>query len=388
MNETQRPWFAPRLVAIVAAILLLAPAAFSQIVNNIEIHGFGGWAYGKTDGFDYAIGNGDGKYDNAELALNVSAKASSRLSIVGQLFLQSTSSTTDAQLDYAFAEWTFSDAMKLRIGRVKHPFGLYGEIFDVGTLRPFYMLPQGLYGPNGFTAKAYNGIGLTGRVPFHHGWAAQYDVYGGQIEGDFQTPGLLSSIPDYYAQPSIKFSYHVNDAFGGRLNLTTPVDGLMFGASAFTGKDHPELAVLSAVRRDVYAFHAEYVGNRFQARSEWGHLKNGDEFTVQAKYLELAYKLDQHWQLAGRWDELHVGLPGFDFSTVPGIFPQLLDHRDISFGLNYWFRPDFVVRASYHDVKGNRYAFPATSDEVLQALATDTLKNTSNLVVVGAQFSF
>ena len=68
----------------------------------------------------------------------------------------------DVELDYAFAEWFVSDALKIRMGRVKHPFGLYGEIFDVGTLRPFYLLPQSIYGPNGFTAKAYNGVGLTG----------------------------------------------------------------------------------------------------------------------------------------------------------------------------------------------------------------------------------
>jgi len=377
-----------RLLAVLALVTVSAAPAFPQIVNSIDIHGFGGWAYGKTDGFDYAIGNSDGKYDNAEFALNVSAKANERLSVVAQVFLQSSSDMTDAQLDYAFAEWAFNDAAKLRIGRVKHPFGIYGEIFDVGTLRPFYMLPQGLYGPNGFTAKAYNGIGFTGRVPFRHGWSMQYDVYGGQIEGDFKTPGLLSSIPEYFAEPSIKFSYHVNDAFGARVNINTPVDGLMFGVSGFTGKDHPELEVLSAVRRDVYAGHVEYAANRFQARGEWGHLKNGNEFNVEAKYVEVAYKLDSHWQLASRWDEMQVDLPGFNFSTVPGIFPQLLDHRDLSIGLNYWFRPDFVVRASYHDVDGNRYSFPATTEEVLQALATDTLAKKSNLVVIGAQFSF
>ena len=41
------------------------------------------------------------------------------------------------------------------------PFGNYTEIYDVGTLRPFYHLPQATYGPTGQIAESYDGIGAN-----------------------------------------------------------------------------------------------------------------------------------------------------------------------------------------------------------------------------------
>ena len=376
-----------RLVLLMFLVGIAIPG-FAQGLGNLEIHGFGGWAYGETDGFDYSVGDGEGEYDNAEFALNFSAEASPRLSIVAQVFLESNGSDEEAELDFAFAEWTFSDAAKVRAGRVKHPFGIYGEVFDVGTIRPFYTLPQSLYGANGYTAKAYNGLGLTGRYELASGWRLQYDIYGGQIEGEFETPGILSTDPARFAEPAITFSYEVNETIGGRVNVSTPLDGLTIGASAYRGTDSPDLEILDEVTREVYAAHAEYVGDRLWIRSEWGHLKNGGDFNVDAGYLELAYHLTRNWQVAARWDELSVDLPGFNFANVPSIFPQLLDHRDLGIGVNYWFRPDLVARVSYHDVEGNRFAYPGTSEEVLTALMTGQLDETSNLLIFGVQFSF
>ena len=370
------------------ALTVAATAAFAQGADSkIDIHGFGGWAYGKTDGHKYSLATEDGEYDNAEFALNVSAKPVEKLSVVAQMRLESKGEAQQAELDYAFAEWAFSDAARVRVGRVKHPFGIYGEVFDVGTVRPFYSLPASLYGANGFTARAYNGAGLTGNIAVHR-WNIQYDVYGGQIEGDFETPGLLSTATQYFAEPSITFGYRVNDAVGGRLNISPPIEGLTFGASAYTGQSITDLSEVDAAKRDVYAGHVEYALTRFAIRSEIGHLKNGKDFDVDSGYVETSYRLTSKWQVAARWDQLDVTLPGTNLSKLPKIFPQLLDHREASVGLSYWFSPNIVVRGSVHRITGNRFAFPDTSAEVVKALTTGELEPKTNMVVIGAQFSF
>jgi len=46
------------------------------------------------------------------------------------------------------------------------------------------------------------------------------------------------------------------------------------------------------------------------------------------------------------------------------------------------------VRGSYQHVMGNRFAFPETSNEVKAALATGVLDDSTDMVLVGAQFSF
>lgn len=376
-----------RALTLAGLVALGATSLFAADPATIAIHGFGGWAYGKTDGLTTSIGTEKGNYDNAEFALNISAKPYENLSLVAQTRLTSQSgSHTD--LDYAFAEWAFNDALKLRVGRVKHPFGIYGEVFDVGTVRPFYLLPQSLYGPNGFTARAYNGAGLTGNVTLPKHWGIQYDAYGGQIEGDFETPGLISGDPNLFSQPSIKFQYHVNDTIGGRLSLNTPINGLSIGASGYRGKATTDLQVLSGTpERNVTDVHLDYSGDRVTIRAEKGHLQNGTDFTVKSNYIEAAYKITDHWQIAGRTEKLDVGV-NLNLAKLPPIYPQLLTNSENAVSLSYWFRPDFVIRGSVQQIKGNRFAFPATSDAVLAALASGSLKDHTRLVVLGAQFSF
>lgn len=62
------------------------------------------------------------------------------------------------------------------IGKVNQPFGISTEVFDVGTLRPFQVLPQAFYGPVGLTSESYEGVGLTGSFPLLNSWHLSYDV--------------------------------------------------------------------------------------------------------------------------------------------------------------------------------------------------------------------
>lgn len=375
------------LVGAAIAFGLPSPAVAQGSFSELEIHGFGGWAYGDTDGLAYDLGDSDGRYDNAEFALNVSARPAERLSIVAQVFLES-GGDEDVELDYAFAEWFVSDALKLRAGRVKHPFGNYGEIFDVGTLRPFYMLPQSLYGPTGFTAKAYNGAGLTGNWSPGGGWSLQYDLYGGEIEGDFDVPGVLSATQRFFLEPEVRLGFRVDDTVGGRLNLATPLDGLTFGVSAYRGDESIQLVLPEPSRRETYVVHAEYLSDRWTVRSEYGALENKDRYEQDGAYLEAAYKVTEHWELAVRAEEWEVDFPNTDLSRLPPIITQVMEHQDLGIGVSYWFTPGFVARLNVHRTEGNRFAFPETPEQVQEALITGRLDDETELIVLGAQFSF
>jgi hypothetical protein len=170
--------------------------------------------------------------------------------------------------------------------------------------------------------------------------------------------------------------------------VTTPVEGLTFGVSSYSGQAYTDLSSVDAAKRDVYAAHVEYALERFAIRSEAGHLKNGDDFNVDSGYVETSYKITDKWQIAGRWDQQDVTLPGTNLDRLPAIFPQLLEHREAALGLSYWFNPNVVVRGSVHRIDGNRFAFPDTGAEVANALATGELDRKTNMVVLGMQFSF
>ncbi len=381
-------------VGLLVAVVLLgsAPAGAQSFLSEVELHGFGGWAYGDTDGLTHTLGDSDGRYDNAEFALNVAAHPTERLSVVAQVFLESggrgDESEKNVELDYAFAEWFVSDALKLRIGRVKHPFGNYGEIFDVGTLRPFYLLPQSIYGPNGFTAKAYNGAGITGSQTWGSGWGVQYDLYGGEIEGDFDIPGVLSTAPEFFLEPEVSLGFRVKDTVGARLNFSTPIEGLAIGASAYRGDESVPLVIDEPSTRETYLAHAEYLSDRWTVRGEWGTLENEANFEEDGGYLEVAFKVTENWELAVRGEEWEVEFPNTDLSQLPAIIPQLMEHQDLGLGVSYWFTPGFVVRLNVHQTEGNRFAFLETPEQVQQALVTGAFDDETELIILGAQFSF
>src|SRR5690242_8549968 len=115
-----------------AAIAWGAPTrAGAQVaVDNVAIHGYGGWSYGRTSENDntnfFLFGHQRGDYSHAEYALNVAIPLSDRLTIDAQPFWHAGhhANQTSSGIDYVFGEWKFSDHLRLRAGSVKHPFGI------------------------------------------------------------------------------------------------------------------------------------------------------------------------------------------------------------------------------------------------------------------------
>ena len=130
--------------AIAVALTPLALAAQDAQQQRVELHGFGSWNYGSTNTDNlYLGGKKNGTSSNSSLSLNASGALSDRFSVSSQVQLDFvTAGATTTNLDYVFGEWRFTDALKLRAGQVKQPFGIYTEVYDVGTIRPFLALPQ------------------------------------------------------------------------------------------------------------------------------------------------------------------------------------------------------------------------------------------------------
>ncbi len=365
---------------VTLALLLAASLGASRAVaedggQRVEIHGLGGWAYGNSDGNIYLGGTEEGEYNNANLALNVSAQPQERLAIVGQVEWHiEDQGETAVEIDFAFAEWRFSDAARVRVGKVKQPFGISTEVFDVGTLRPFFALPQALYGPLGFVAEGYLGAGLTGRVESRRGWALEYDAYfGGQVVEEYEAPEVvLFGVP---VSGEGTHSETTRDMAGGRLTLVTPFE-LRLGASGYSGKTH------DGGRRSGYGAHAEYVSGAWSLRAEWAR-ENSPEHRKRAAYAEAARRFGRHWQVALQYGRLRSALRALPTPVEPG----LLQHDELALGLNYWVTPGFVLKASYHDVDGNRLAGPEP-DEIFEELQEGELRARTKLFLVGAQFTF
>jgi opacity protein-like surface antigen len=361
----------PSLIHLLLAALLLAaaPAAALETADGkLTVSAYGSAGYGRTDGNVYGPGTEDGSYENTQLALAFIGRPADRLLIAAQVFF--TSAETPS-IDWAFAEWKLHDALRLRLGKAKHPFGLYGETRDIGTLRPFFTLPTSVYGPTHLVAEGYTGVGLTGFYRLAKGWSLGYDVYGGQLQTAVYE-SFEQLFPGFVGPAGELEEAETRDLLGGRLTLETPVEGLSFMVSSYTGVETHEG---EHMRHVAVAGSAEYLTEAISARAEYALIDEEHEASTHSAYVELAYKFPVGIQLAARAEG--------SWSTVDELTGSspLTRHREAALGVNYWFSPDLVVKASYHLVDGNRFAYSPTQTPA-------TLDESTRLFVLGAQFSF
>lgn len=363
-------------LTLIASVAFAASGIAQEPVPAVAIHGFASSSYGRTDFNRYLHGIKGGNYQDANLGLNISATVNELLRISAQSELVEDEEGVGQELDFAFAEWRLRGSLRLRVGKVKQPFGILSEVFDVGTLRPFADLPQAVYGPVGFVGEAYRGVGLVGAHALPNGWQLDYDVYaGGMSLEEYQSPEAFLRGEPVTAGNDTKHEI-TKDMVGGRVVLEVR-SGLRFGASAYTG------AEVGSNHRFVCGAHVEQLSERWSIRGEIAHEQATGDLLATGAYAEVAYRIGEHWQAAVQVDDLRTKLIGVDASSAP----SLLDHREAAVGLNYWLGPSLVLKLAGHRVDGNRFAGPAPED-LDAAVASGSLRTRTNLLACSAQFAF
>jgi hypothetical protein len=369
------PWSASYLIAL-AVIGSAVPARAQEARDRVVLHGFGSWAFGRTTWNNhYLAGRPEGDFRQTSIAINAAATVDDKLTVHAQGEIRDDQIGTRTTLNYAFAEYRFSDRIAFRVGQVKHPFGLYTEVYTVGTLRPFLDLPQAVYGGVGFAGQAYRGVGLTGRLEAG-AWTVSYDVYGGGVDLEkFSVPEAF-----FVGEPLEAFERQsTRNVVGARVVLETPVQGLSFGASSYTGI----ITERAVRRRTIVAGQLEYRSNRFTLESEIAYEYWVLDETALGTYAQVAYRLTPEWQVALQYDYVKNTFYGTD----PGAAPSLQHHKEGAVAVSYWVSRALVLKAELHRVSGNRLALPDPEQFVID-LEAGQLRTTTNLVQFGGQFSF
>ena len=268
--------------------------------------------------------------------------------------------------------------------QIKAAHMIYTEIYDVGTLRPFFNLPQGVYGPPGFASEAYNGLGFTGTKYTESGWDLQYDIYGGAI----YLQEFIEPVQEFMEISSKAESPYLKDLIGLRITGISPINGLSFGISAYNGymvynSFYDLTGTIQNVngRYTTVGLHTEYLSDPWLIRSEFVNTENNTgDLILRSTYFEVGYKLSEQWQIVARYDWSDLKLNNF---IIP--ISSILEHSDWATGINYWFNQNFVLKLSFHYVEGNRFALP---QDFLSAVMNGNLEKQTTLVLFGTQFSF
>lgn len=375
--------------ALAAALLLLALPSTSRAVEvgdgKLSVNGYGGWAFGSTFGGNpYSLGTPDGSYDNTRLALALGARPSEHLAVHLQLSMDGSLAGLGVGFDWGFAEWKFTDGLRLRAGKVKLPFGLVMETVNVGTLRPFYSAPTGIYGHGNIGATAYQGAGVASVLVEGVDWELDGDLYGGMLETDLDEPLPVAVESTPTVSRTVRSHLLIRDALGGRLSLTNPSAGLTFMLSGYGGRLEEFSSETSAFERfRVFTggLSAQYLSDAWLLRSE---AFGTDEFDGEGEanvscYGEVARRFLTAWQAAVRGEYFETILHG----QTPSL-PAFFRHQEVALALSRWFSAGFVVRVEYHVVHGNRFARP----NELASDAVSRVPGWTHLALAGAQFSF
>ncbi|MCG8455253.1 MAG: hypothetical protein MI919_03160, partial [Holophagales bacterium] len=338
--------------------------------GKVKYHVFGGWSYGETDENRYLEGSPAGNADVANLALNLSAQPSKRLLLAAQAEVHSQElgvDETEVELDFLYATWWASDQISIRLGRIKHPFGLYSELFDLGTVRPFLRLPQSIYGPSGIAGESLDGGGLTGRFEVGGALELSYDLYFGELELLGSEPWDLLALEededgeDDEGEDGTELfieEKNRNEVVGGRLVLTHSRLPITFGVSAYTGvADDQELGEETGMERRDTAAGAQFElrNDRLWVSAELAWLDEEGEVSTTGGYLEVAPWLTSRLQLALRYEHLDTEVEELELGAD---FEALAEHDAWSIGFAWWFREHLVAKIALHEVDGNRFALP------------------------------
>ncbi|WLE95761.1 MAG: hypothetical protein QTN59_13870 [Candidatus Electrothrix communis] len=381
---------------LLSVTLLSAEDGYANWRDKISLHGFGGWLYGQTDNENvHFLGGWDseGNGDYFVFSLNARADLTDSLTVYLQPAFEEINGKRAATVDYAFAEWYLSDLFAIRAGRIKAPLMLMNEIHDVGTVRPFLLHPVGVYSDK--TAENFQGIGLTGvySPDIEMDWLFSYDIYGGVTDLSENDTG------------NGVIRYTIDELLGVRFLIHSPLEGLRFGVSGYTGQQGYNETYRGEITQhptgDVYvvAGSIEYLSDQWELRSEYllslqdqtlyysGEVKESEWTTY---YAEAAYMLTRHWQVAVRYEVLdYPDYPSIVEKDLPADHP-FKESKELTLGLNYWMHSHLVVKCAAVFIQGNNNVRPhdVWESETKEYQGDITLNEETIMTMVGVQFSF
>ncbi len=259
--------------------------------SNVQVGGFFSQGYLKTEGNNYPFPAADGTFMFREMGFNASTTFGTHIRAGAQVFAQRLGDYGEdkALLDWAVLDYNFRQEIGVRVGRIKYPRGLYGEVLDLDVVRPFVFLPLTQYSPvlRDFSAS-FDGAMLYGSLNFGRVGTVDYKFFYGDIpvKPSQGVSDFMLNTGIYKTNPGIT-AMNVDYVTGGAIDWNTPLAGL---------KVHVDYSYLSNVNATgLFAFvpfPAEVVsGLKKYAFTTYGLEYTRGSWVLAAEYLKVGGKV-------------------------------------------------------------------------------------------------
>lgn len=221
-------------IKLLAVLFVLTPfLASAQTAEDVEIHGF------ISQGFIYTSDNNfldnqssDGSFEFNEIGITVLSQIDPELRLGIQLLSRDLGDlyNNEVEIDWASADYQFSEEFGIRAGILKRPLGLYNEIRDIDNLRTPVLLPQSVYDEGTRDSLVrMQGVGVYGLLEADSfGWFGYNLLFGSSsVQEDGGEARRISNVLPLDIQ-----EFDSDRVFVASLEWLTPLDGLRLVGTA------------------------------------------------------------------------------------------------------------------------------------------------------------
>jgi hypothetical protein len=383
--KVQRLWLAAAIFA--APCLLNAQFDFTLDGRDIQVHSFASQGFALSNVNNYlTMDTSQGSFALTDFGVNASTAITDKFRVGAQLYDYNLGSLGGyhPQLDWAYGDYKFKDWLGIRGGKVKTVQGLSHDVQDMEFLHVWALMPQSVY-PQDTRGDTIAHIGgdLYGVISPKGVGSFSYTVFGGLRPNDpnggyIYGVNTMSHVPDpaggfmYITGQTKDVTYYGGPVYGADLHWSTPVKGLLLGASYMvqdittTGHYTQPVVVpykLTTVKDNATQFYTEYVLGNLRFAGEYrsepkivqlnepnGVLVQGSQDS-RSGYVSLSYRLTK-WLEMGTYQSRYIdNWPANHSDPRNHIFDQTVTARfDINRYIDFKLEEHFINGAAIDGV--------------------------------------
>lgn len=355
--------------------IFLPRPVLCQTDKQLSIHGYLTQGFGITNGHQVLGISEQLTSDYRNMALQFRYDVDFRHAIVVQFSHKRLGNSPlmkhsqDINLDWGFVEYWFSGSTQIKVGKVQLPFGIYNELRDVGTVLPFYRVPEAFYQEGNFVSETINGIVLTQKIGSYP-WNVEFDLCGGDFDSKESEKNPVTGQDMVVVIPM--------RIFGAQMSLNTPFHGLRLGIGSRHGKNEDGVKLSKGTFKTLNLF-VDGDFEQFSLKFEVRDVNHTSGFDFTAAYGEAGIQLTKNFKiyLMKEWNNFNIEVPTEMGNTKFNI--KLID--DYVLGLNYSLNPQIMLKAEGHWSK--RYFI---EDKAVNYLLDDPAKVFYSIVSLSTSF--
>lgn len=339
----QRRLFGLAWACFFASQVTLQAQEFKLFERTVQVHGFASQGFIYTDQNNWlTIHSSQGSGAFTDFGANVSTQVNDKFRVGAQVYDRNLGNLGEwhPTLDWAFADYRFKSWFGIRGGKVKTVLGLYNDTQDLDFLHTFALLPQSVY-PTDLrdSTIAHLGGDVYGQISLkRHLGDIIYTAYAGHRH-DSNYSGYAYLLVKY----GITKPNYGGLQYGGDLRWSTPLKGLLIGASrmnedltargkAFT----PEIGIVpfTAASRAAWTdqFYGEYSVGKLRIDAEYRRhiydqvIDKGTLCTisdVRGWYVAGAYRFTRRLELGSYYSRYAITSVGA--GPLAALFPNQTD---------------------------------------------------------------